>query len=241
MNRDSRGLGVFGRPAATLRDRMKRIALTIAVLSVLATATAASGAISVLKTSFSTRSEYSSVKKLPGSPGACKRSWRNKKSLGVLVKGGATDCGLKTPVEGDAKLPNLIVKAAAKVTKETDKKVRDSVYVGVSVRADRREGYELRVFPKSRRWQLLKSGEVLAENREKGIGGLDEKNKLEISAIGSTVTAKVNGKRLNELKDKNAEQVKARGTGLTYGSRKKAKKAEGVGVFDNVKVQVPSS
>lgn len=219
---------------------MKRIALTTALISVLIAATAASGAVSVLKNSFSTRSEYSSVKKLAGSSKSCKRSWRNKKALGVLVKGGEADCALKTPVEGDAKRPNLIVKAAAKVTKDTDKKVRETVYVGVSVRSDRREGYELRVFPKPRRWQLLKSGEVLAEDREKKIGGIDEKNKLEISAIGSTVTAKVNGKRLNEFKDKNAEQVSARGTGLTYGDRKKSKKAEGVAVFDNLKVQVPT-
>jgi hypothetical protein len=219
---------------------MKRLAATLVLTVALLAATAATGAVSVFKTSFSSRSEYSAVKKLAGDSKACKRSWRDKKAIGVVVKGGEVDCAMRTPVEGDSKQPDLIVQAVGQMTKETDKKVRDSVYIGVTVRSSRREGYELRVFPKSRRWQLLKSGEVLEENREKSIAGLDEKNRISISAIGSTVKAKANGKRLAVFKDRNAEQVSARGTGLTYGSRKRAKKAEGVGFFDKLKVQVPT-
>ena len=107
--------------------------------------------ISVYKTSFSTRSEYASVQRLSGDSSACKRSWRKKKSVGVLVKGGEADCALSTPVEGDSKQPDHTIKATAVVTKNTDKKVREDVYVGVAVRASGRGGYELRVFPKVRR------------------------------------------------------------------------------------------
>lgn len=218
---------------------MRRIALISTLIAALAVAAVASAGISVFKTSFSTRAEYQSLTKLSGSAKDCKRSWRRKNSVGVLVKGGEVDCALATPVEGDAKRPDLIVKAVAVVTKKTDKKVRDSVYVGVAVRASRKENYELRIFPKARRWQLLKSGEVLGEDREKSIGGLEEKNRLEISAIGKTVVAKANGKKLTEFKDKNVEQVAGKGTGLTYGDRKKSKKAEGAAYFDKLKVQVP--
>jgi hypothetical protein len=218
---------------------MRRIALTITLLGALAMATVATAGVSVFKTSFSTRSEYGSIDRLSGSSKACKRSWRGKKSLGVTVKGGETHCALSTPVEGDGRKPNLIVKTVAVVSKQTDKKVRKETYVGVAVRADRRGDYELRVFPKSRRFQLVKSGEVLEQGREESIEGLDEKNRLEISAIGNAVTAKANGKRLAEFGDKNAEQVKGRKTALVYGSTKKSKRAEGVGYFDKLKVQVP--
>lgn len=219
---------------------MKRIALPSSLLIALLATSLASADISVFKTSFSTRSEYASIQRLSGAPSTCKRSWRGKKSVGVLVKGGETDCALSSPVEGDAKQPDHTVKATAVVTTSTDKKVRESVYVGIAVRADSRGGYEMRIFPKARRWQLLKSGEVLEEDREKGIEPLDKANRMQISALGNTVTAKVNGKALAEFKDKNAEQVDGRQTAITYGDRKRSKKAEGVAYFDKLKVQVPT-
>ena len=219
---------------------MKRIALSIGLLIALLATSLAGADISVFKTSFSTRSEYASIERLSGSPRKCKRSWRGKKSVGVLVKGGKVACALSTPVRGDAQRPDHTVKATAVVTTNTDKKVRESVYVGIAVRASGSGGYELRIFPKARRWQLLKSGEVLEEDREKGIEPLDEENRMQISVLGDAVSAKVNGKALGEVKDKNAEQVRGRGTAITYGDRKRSKKAEGVAYFDKLKVQVPT-
>lgn len=219
---------------------MRRIALTATLIAALAAAAAATAGVSVFKTSFSTRGEYSSLDRLSGASKTCKRSWRGKKSLGVTVKGGEADCSLSTPVEGDGSKPNQIVKAVAVVTKNTDKKVRKDTYVGVAVRADRRGDYELRVFPKSRRFQLVKSGEVLQQGREKAIEALDEKNRLEVSAIGNSIVGKVNGKRVAEFGDKDAAQVKGRKTALVYGSTKRSKKAEGIGYFDKLKVQVPT-
>lgn len=218
---------------------MRRFLLTSALLGVLVLATAASGAISVYKTSFSTRGEYSAIDRLSGSSKACKRAWRGKTSLGVTVKGGENHCALSTPVEGDASKPNLIVKAVGVLSKETDKKLRKETYLGVAVRADGKGDYELRVFPKARRFQLVKSGQVLEEGREKAIEPLDEKNRMEISAIGNAVTAKVNGQRVAEFGDKDSEQVKGRKTALVFGTTKRAKKAEGKGYFDKLKVQVP--
>jgi hypothetical protein len=219
---------------------MKRLILTATVLAALLVAAFAQAAISVYKASFSSRADYKSVSTLVRSSGACDREWRNKEALGVKVKGGPADCVFVTPVEGDSKQPDLIVQATAKVTKGTKDKVRESVYVGVTVRANKKEGYELRVFPKQRRWQLLKNGDVLAQDRDKKIEGIAKKNKLEISAVGGTVIAKVNNKKMKGLKDKKSEQVGGRKTGLTFGDRKDTKKAKGEGFFDKVKVQVPA-
>lgn len=219
---------------------MKRLSITFMLLVALAAAAVAAADISVYKTSFSTRSEYSSLDRLSGEASECKRFWRKKKTFGVATKGGEADCALETPVQGDAKQPDHTVDVTAVVTKNTDKKIRPDVYVGVAVRASARGGYELRVFPKARRYQFLKSGEVLQEDRDKSIEGLDGKNRLRISAQGNTVIARVNGTLAGELKDKNAEQVKGKKTAVTYGVRKRSKKAEGVAYFDKLKVQVPT-
>ncbi len=218
---------------------MNRLITTSTVLVVLAAAAFAHAGISVYKTSFSSRADYKSVQTLVRSSGACDREWRNKSALGVKVKGGPADCVFATPVEGDSKRPDQIVKVIGKVTKGTDDKVRESVYVGVTVRANKKEGYELRVFPKPRRWQLLKNGDVIDQDRDKRIEGLAKKNRIEIQAVGSSITAKINGKRMKRFKDKDAEQVGGRKTGVTFGDRKDTKKAKGEGFFDKLKVQVP--
>lgn len=219
---------------------MKRLLLIATLVVALAVPASAGAGISVFKTSFSSRADYRSIDKLSGNRKKCKRAWRKKSSLGVIVKGGKQDCGLSTPVQGDGPQPDHIVKAVAKVTKRTDKKLRESSYVGVSVRASRKESYELRIFPKARRWQLLKSGEVLKRDRDKRIEGLAKKNRLQISAIRDTVVAKVNGKRLASFHDQNAEQVSGRKAGLTYGARRKARGDKMKGFFDKLKVQVPA-
>lgn len=218
---------------------MKRLLFASILVLVLA-ATAASGAgITVFKTSFSSRGDYKSIRGLSGKGKDCKRDWRGKSAVGVTVKGGPADCALSTPVQGDSGQPDQIVRAVAKVNKGTDKRIRDSVYVGVVVRASRKENYELRVFPKARRYQLLKSGEVLETDRSREIEGLSKKNRLELEAIGSNVTAKVNRKEVASFKDRNSEQVGGRMTGISYGNRKDSKRGEGVGLFDKLKVQVP--
>lgn len=218
---------------------MKRLILTATVLAALAIAALAQAGISVYKTSFSSRADYRSISSLVRSSGACDREWRNKSALGVKVKGGPADCVYVTPVEGDSKQPDQIVKVIGKVTKGTKDKVREEVYVGVTVRANKKEGYELRVFPKPRRWQLLKNGKVIAQDRDKKIEGLAKKNRLEIQAVGGSITAKVNGKLMKQFKDKDADQVGGRKTGVTFGDRKASKKLKGEGFFDKLKVQVP--
>lgn len=219
---------------------MKRVIFTIALTATLALAGLAQAGISVFKTSFSTRQDYKSVQSISAKKSACGRSWRNKSALGVTTKGGKVGCALATPVQSDSDQSDLIVQVVGKVTKATDDKAKDAMYVGVTVRSNRKQGYELRVFPKARNWELLRNGDTVDKGRDKAVAGLAKKNRLQIQAIGSTVTAKVNGKRLAAFKDKDANGVGGRKTGLTYGDRKKSKRAHGEAFFDKLKVQVPS-
>lgn len=223
---------------------MKRLQIILIAAVAAAAATFASGAsgavITLLKTSFDSPGQFEAIKPLSGPGKQCKRDWRNESALGFTSKGGPVECTVSTPVSGDSAQPDQIVRVVAKINKDTDKKVRETVYVGVVVRASRKESYELRVIPKQRRFQLLKSGEVLDQDRDKTIEGLAKKNRLQISVEGSTVTAKVNGKTLATFKDKDADQVTGRQTGLSFGNTGKSKKGLGIGFFDNLKVQIPA-
>lgn len=219
---------------------MKRIVFTIALVAVLVTAGLAQAGISLFKTSFNSRGDYKAVKTLSGGKSGCGREWRNKSALGVSTEGGKLDCVLATPVSGDSDRPDQIVQVVGKVTKATDDKVKEAIYVGVSVRSNRKQGYELRIYPKAREWELRRNGDLVDGDRDKSIEGLAKKNRMQLQAIGSTVIAKVNGQRLVEYKDKKSDEVGGRKNGLVYGDRKETESGDGEAFFDKLKVQVPA-
>lgn len=219
---------------------IKRIALTAALLAAFAVAVPAFAGVTVYSNNFSSKSDYASVTKQSGKKKKCKRNWRKKSALGVVVKGGKQNCALKTPVEGDSIRPDLIVRVGAKVTDKSARSVRKGTYLGVSVRSSRKEGYIFRVFPKTRRWELLKNRVVVEKGNDKVIKGIKKLNGLEIRAKGDTIVGKANGQALVSYKDPAPDEVEGQGTGLTYGISRKVKKKEAVAFFDKLKVQVPN-
>lgn len=211
------------------------ISIPIVIVALLAAGTALAG-VTVYKSAFKSRGEFGAVQKLGG--GKCGKSWKDKKELGFVVKGGNQQCMLATPVEGDARQPDHAIQVVGKVGKNTDKKIRSSVYVGVALRANAKSAYELRIFPKGRRWQLLKNGNQVDNGREKGIKELGADNRIRLSADGGKVVARVNGAGLATFKDNSPEEVSGRKTALSFGNTKKSKK-DGLGSFDKLKVLVP--
>lgn len=215
---------------------MKRlISIPIVIVALLVAGSAVAG-VAVYKNAFKSRSDFGGVQKLGA--GQCGKSWKDKKQLGFVVKQGNQQCLLATPVEGDSKQPDHTIQAVGKVGKNTDKKIRSSVYVGVALRANARTAYELRIFPKGRRWELLKSGDEIDGGREKAIKELGADNRIRLSTDGSTVAARVNGTALASFKDNSPEEVSGRKTALAFGNTKKSKK-DGLGTFDKVKILVP--
>jgi hypothetical protein len=215
---------------------MKRlISIPLVIVALLAAGSALAG-VAVYKNAFKSRGDFGAVHKLGG--GKCGKSWKDKKQLGFTVKQGREECMLATPVEGDTKQPDQTIQAIGKVGKNTDKKIRDSVYVGVALRANAKSAYELRVFPKGRRWQLLKNGGVADSGREKSIKELGADNSLRLSADGAKVSARVNGAGLATFRDNSPEEVSGRKSAITFGNTKNSKK-DGVGTFDKVTILVP--
>jgi hypothetical protein len=217
---------------------MKRSIAFLALSVALLLATTASAGVVIYKNNFAKKSDVAAVKKLSGGK-KCGKSWKGKKALGVSVAGGRHHCLLRTPVQGDRKLPNHTVQALGKVLKKSHKKARDGLYVGVAVRADKKLGYELRVFPKGRRWQLLRNGSVERKGRSKAINALGKANQVRVGVKGANVTSRVNGSKLGGFRDANPDPVRGRYTAVGFGNTTRTKK-DGFGLFDKVRVVLPN-
>jgi hypothetical protein len=217
--------------------RIKRTIPLLALLAGLAFVASAAATIVVYKNNFSSKRDVVAMSKISGGK-QCGKSWKGKKALGARAKEGRRPCMLATPVRGDRPNPDHVVAATAKILKKTDRKARPGAYVGVAVRAGKKSGYELRVFSKGRRWQLLRNGKRERAGRNKAIGALGEKNKLRIVVKGAAVSARANKAKLGGFKDPNRDGVNGRGTAVSYGSTVKSKK-ETHALFDSIRVGLP--
>ncbi len=217
---------------------MKRLLATSTLVWALAFVAVASANVLVFTTDFNKRKDVTRIDRLVGGK-ACGKSWKGKTALGVEVMKGRKSCFLQTPVEGDSKQPNHILQASAKVIKKkTSKKVRKQIYIGLAVRANAKSAYELRIFPKGRRWKLLKNGDAVDSGKNKKIAPLNKRERMRLQAIHSDVIARVNGQRLAKFHDNDPSEVNGRKTALTYGSEARSNK-NGYGNFQNVKAFVP--
>ncbi len=215
--------------------------LAIAVL-----ATTASALVLLYKNSFSSRGEYNQLKLAVGSKNTCKKFWRGKKSFGVKIKRGPIECAYRTPVSGDADRPNHDLSADARVAKSTEEKIQKNVFVGVTVRANKDAGYQLRVFPKKQTWEVRRkpSGTgfpIASQGQEPEINPVGKKNTIRIRMFGDLLTASINGKKVvDNFKDPNpTSDVNGRRTFVSVGNTQK-KKGKAAGFIDNVEVRIPN-
>ena len=125
---------------------MKRLISTTVAVLIVALAGVALANVLVYQNNFSKKKNFKQIERLQGGS-KCKSFWKGKKALGTRVNTGSKECLFSTPVEGDSKQPDLTLQAVGKVLKQTNKKVRSKVYVGVATRANRKSAYEVRIFP----------------------------------------------------------------------------------------------
>jgi len=210
-------------------------ALTLGVAAV------AVGLVPVYENGFSSKDEFRQIDKLSGGS-SCTKFHEKAKRFGVAVDGGSTKCIFRTPIEGDRPGPDHEVEAKVKVNKSTSSKIRKQVYGAVGVRAGKKVGYELRVFPKRQRWEVHQtpnsSGFPFKGTLEK-INGVGKQNRLNLSAFGNRITAKVNGTKVLSRVDENAARVSGRIVTLVAAIEKKTNKAARV-TFDSVSVKIPN-
>jgi hypothetical protein len=216
---------------------IKRTTPLLVLLAGLLLTASAAATIIVYKNDFKAKRDVAAMKKISGGK-QCAKSWKGKKALGARAKQGRRACMLATPVRGDRAHPDHVVMASGTILKKTDKKPRNGAYVGVAVRAGKKSGYELRVFSKGRRWELLRNGSRERAGRSKAIAPIGKKNKLRIVVKAAAVSARVNKAKLGGFKDPNRDGVNGRGTAIAYGSTAKSKK-DTYALFDTIRVGLP--
>jgi hypothetical protein len=213
----------------------------VAITAVVLTATAIAG-VTVYQNNFSSGKETKELRHAEGKH--CKKDWRKKaKSLEVSAERGRTVCGYRPPVQGDGAGPDHRIRIQAKLLKDTPKKVRGRVYVGVGVRSAKDIGYQLQVFPSEHKFRLARRAgsddvNILDKGANKAIKGVNKPNVLNLSVTGSQLAASVNGKRVAKVTDRNSSQVNGRKLEIMLGYAKKRKKPASA-TFDSLAVQVP--
>jgi hypothetical protein len=228
--------------------RLKRSRARLLVPSLVAAAAGlvaavALASVTVYSNDFSKRKEAKELRHAEGKN--CKKDWRKKsKSLGIIAEKGRTVCGYRPPVQGDGAAPNHKFRAKTKLLKDTPKSVRDRVYVGIAVRSGDNLGYELQVFPSNKKFRLIRRAgadktSVLAKGGNKAINGVKGSNVLDLSAKGSQLVARVNGKRVAKLVDRSSGQVDGRKLEIMLGYKKKRSKPASA-AFDDLALQVPN-
>src|SRR5690349_22800857 len=145
---------------------MKRTLAFIVIAGALAFAAIASANVLVITTDFNKRKDVIRIDRLVGGK-SCVKSWKGEKALGGEVKVGRKSCMLQTPVEGDSKQPDHVLQTTLKVSSKTSKKIRKQAYVGLALRANSKSAYEIRIFPKGRKYKLLKNGDTVDQGKNK--------------------------------------------------------------------------
>ena len=216
-----------------------------AVAALLGAAFVASSAfafVTVYSNSFESKREYKEVVRVGGNGNACKRGWiENRKIMRVKLSKAPGACTFKPPVQGDGSQPDHRFDVDARILKDTAKDVREDAYVSASIRVGGGHRYELRIFPKQRRYELRRQpgGAGFPDNGNepsiKKLGGL---NKLRLLTEGNRIRAFVNGTQVADVVDANAGQLTGAKLELTVGSEADSKK-DTVGVFDKIRLAVP--
>jgi hypothetical protein len=164
-----------------------------------------------------------------------------KGSLMIIVTG-KDICGYRLPLEGDGPQPNHSLHARVKLGKQTPKALRRKSFLGVGVRVGGGTGYTLRLLPTRHQFALrrLPSGKGFNKGgKDAKIKGLNKWNDIRLQAIGTKVTAVVNGKTVASVTDADAKGVTGRKAEIFAGANK-ANSVGTTGRVDDVRLAVPS-
>jgi hypothetical protein len=228
---------VKGRFAATFL-----VALAVAAL---ACAVAGGAMIGVYRNSMESLAQRSQLVKLSGRN--CARAGANGAMRVTLGKKTAA-CSFRTPVLGR----DLEIAATERLLSGTPENLQRKAFLGLELRAGEGFKYQLLVFPRQKKAQLVKVfGEgskylAIAKN-EKAVMGINEANKLRLRAVNVTsgpekgqarLFAYVGNTLVGEAKDDAAGDLSGRNSTVVVGTIKNGNGV--VASVDDVVVRVPS-
>ena len=234
-----------------MRPNLK-LTISAALLALVLTAVAAqAGPVNVAVYRFHSQAEVDSFYKVKGAK--CAKKWRKRNTLGLRVGKGTNACGFRSSVVADSQDPGADQEMAAAVNLAvaTPAAMRNRIYLGLAVRESNTAGYEFRLLPGARRWQLWRDPRGAARRTLLKAGGGNfirrpgARNNILLRAFdyGTATTyllAKVNGRRVFTGRDTSAGAPNGRRTVVKIGSKGKKSANRAVGAFDNVAIRVPN-
>lgn len=224
------------------RERSRWLSLAgIGAVAALVAAASAFGYVSIYNNTFNSKSKYREIKKI-GKSDRCDREYKEGRGvMEVWAKQGPRQCWFAPPVQGVSPRPDHRFDAAGRVMRETPKGLRRHAFLTLALRVGGGNRYDLRVFPKDRRFQLRRSPDgagfpVAADSN--AVAGIGQLNKMALIAEGARVRALVNGTEVANVVDPNPNDVKGRKLEFGVGSVKEAR-GRTVANYDRLKVSVP--
>jgi len=230
--------------------RLKITATLAAFACACVAAVAQAGPVPVAVYSFQAAGDVSAFMKQSGK--ACTRKWQQRKAMAIGVGKGTTECVFDTSVVGDSTDPgsDMQVTAFASLAAGGNGKLRNRAFVGVAARSSATAGYELRVFPAARKWQvfrdpagaapavLVKAGQSKAIQTKKPTAML--LRAFDFNTPTTTVVAKIGRETLHMFTDAAADIPDGRRSAVFVGVKGKGAGNGVTGVFDNVAIGVPN-
>jgi hypothetical protein len=228
-----------------MKGRFAAAFLAALAVGVLSCAVAGAAMIGVYRNSMESLAQRSQLVKLAGSN--CARAGANGAMRVTLGKKTAA-CSFRTPVLGR----DLEIAATERLLSGTPENLQRKALLGLELRAGGGAKYQLLVFPRQKKAQLVKvtpSGSkylAIAKN-EKAVMGINEANKLRLRAVNVTsgsekgqarLFAYVGSTLVGEAVDDGAGELTGRASSVIVGTIKNGNGV--VASIDDVVVRVPS-
>jgi len=228
-----------------MKGRFPAVLLAVLATGLLVSAVAGAAMVGVYRNSMESLAQRSQLVKLAGAN--CARAGANGAMRVTLGKKTAA-CSFRTPVLGR----DLEIAATERLLSGTPENLQRKAFLGLELRAGGGSKYQLLVFPRQKKAQLIKvTGNgtkylAIAKN-EKAVMGINAANKLRLRAVNVTsgpekgqarLFAYVGSTLVGEATDDGAGDLTGRASSVTVGTIK-----NGNGVIasvDDVVVRVPS-
>lgn len=228
-----------------MKGRFSAAFLAALAVGLLACAVAGAAMIGIYRNSMETLAQRSQLVKLSGAN--CARAGANGAMRITLGKKTAA-CSFRTPVLGR----DLEIAATERLLSGTPENLQRKAFLGLELRAGAGAKYQLLVFPRQKKAQLVKVTSegvkylAIAKN-EKAVMGINEANMLQLRAVNvssgpekgqAQLFAYVGGKLVGEAVDAGAGELTGRNSSIIVGTIKNGNGV--VASVDDVVVRVPS-
>lgn len=218
------------------------VAVVCCAAGIFASVASAAGVTTVYKNGFNSVASLTDLKKDGGKD--CLRSFDAKrKEMKITVKTGKNTCPWFLPVVGDAAVPSHQVRYKGKIQKSTaGANVRKRAHLISSLRVGGGVRYELRVYPRTERYQLVRfptSGQFPVGAKSSAIKGLGVPNTVSFRIFSARIEVIINGTKVVDLVDNNVGQVDGRR--IQFGAASGGSTNKPVyAAFTDISVGVPS-